>query len=279
MFTTTAFLFSVVTILILLHLSIVIDSLSLQQGQKPGNNSSPIIIKKNNRNNNDDATSRRSVLKYSLLFSLPSYDRKPANALSPSEASIDYDRYAKNYDSLDGDETVSSLLGIDDARMRLFGKAKGKVLEVGVGTGLNLAKYNPDLVSDLTVVDISDGMIKEARARSSKKKNNNFPIHFIKADATTELTQLFGVDGTFDTVVDSFSLCVMGDEGARNCLEQMSNVLKRKDGKLLLLENSRSSNEFLGWYQDRTAPMAASMGGKGCVYNQNVAAMIKRVNP
>ena len=46
------------------------------------------------------------------------------------------------------------------------------------------------------------------------------------------------------------------------------------EGKILLLENSRSSNQFLGWYQDVTAEAAATAGGKGCVYNQDVASII-----
>lgn len=44
---------------------------------------------------------------------------------------------------------------------------------------------------------------------------------------------------------------------------------------MLLLENSRSSIPLLGLYQDATATSAAEMGGKGCLYNQNVEAMIQ----
>ena len=46
-------------------------------------------------------------------------------------------------------------------------------------------------------------------------------------------------------------------------------------GQILLLENSRSSNPLLGIYQDATATSAAGLGGKGCVYNQNVEDMIQ----
>ena len=49
-------------------------------------------------------------------------------------------------------------------------------------------------------------------------------------------------------------------------------------GHVLLLENSRSSNPLLGLYQDATAEAAASAGGKGCVYNQDVRALILATN-
>jgi len=139
--------------------------------------------------------------------------------------------------------------------------------------GLNLDKYGPDL-SSLTLVDISDGMLQEARTRVNALPNlQDVNVKFVKADATSELLDRFGTE-TFDTVVDSFSLCVMGDTGARHCLEQLSQVVKR-GGRVLLLENSRSSNPLLGLYQDATADVAASAGGKGCVYNQNVAELIR----
>jgi methyltransferase OMS1, mitochondrial len=205
-------------------------------------------------------------------------------ALSPGQASTDYDAYAPSYDGLDGGQ-ASSLLGIDEARTMLFQKARGDVLEIGAGTGLNLEKYDASQLKSLTLLDISDGMLQQARLRvqslsSSNSNMQKVPIRFVRGDATTSLVEMFGPNA-FDTVVDSFSLCVMGNVGARQCLEQMSRVVKSQDdhGQILLLENSRSSNPLLGLYQDATAEAAASAGGLGCVYNQDVAAMIQQSTP
>lgn len=198
----------------------------------------------------------------------------PSNALSPEAASSAYDTYASSYDELDGG-AASTLLGLDEARSQIFSKARGKVLEIGVGTGLNLSKYSTEQVRSLTVADISEGMLQEAKTRVKALKLP-FPVDFVKADATSQLADLFG-ENAFDTVVDSFSLCVMGNEGAKRCLSQLTQVVKTQadGGRVLLLENSRSSNPVFGLYQDITADAAASAGGKGCVYNQDVGKLIK----
>eukprot|EP00980_Cylindrotheca_fusiformis_P025426 scaffold13694_cov64-Cylindrotheca_fusiformis.AAC.1 len=158
-------------------------------------------------------------------------------ALSPQEASTAYDSYASTYDSLDGG-TASSLLGIDQARSELCRKARGNVLEIGAGTGLNLEKYDWSQIKSLTLLDISEGMLSKAQKRISSMSSSSsiIPnekrniISFVQADATTELGSKFGGSKTrpFDTVVDSFSLCTMGNEGAKHCLEQICQVVKSK---------------------------------------------------
>ena len=219
---------------------------------------------------------RRLLLWRSAALMGLTFHPEISNSLSPNEASEAYDSYADNYDALDGGK-ASSVLGIEEARSSTFSLAKGDVLEIGVGTGLNLGLYDPTRIKSLTLLDVSTGMLEQAQKRvASLPSLKEIPVKFVKADATSELVDIFGLD-TFDTVVDSFSLCTMGNEGAKRCLNQVSQVVKSKanGGQVLLLENSRSSNPLLGMYQDATATSAAEMGGKGCVYNQNVESMIQ----
>lgn len=72
----------------------------------------------------------------SMMFLVPA----STEALTPNQAADDYNRYAPTYDELDGDSTVSSFLGIEQARMQLLAQARGHVLEIGVGTGTKLGQ-------------------------------------------------------------------------------------------------------------------------------------------
>lgn len=161
-----------------------------------------------------------------------------SDAITPEQASKSYDTYASTYDDLDGG-SIASTLGIDDARKTLLQSARGHVLEIGVGTGLNLDSYPFDDIKSLTLVDISDGMLSQARQRVERLKGSSMrvgstPIRFVKADATSELFTIFG-ENAFDTAVDTFSLCVMGNEGAKRCLSEMAKVVKtRADGGKIL---------------------------------------------
>jgi methyltransferase OMS1 len=294
----------------LLLLSFLLPKNALSFAGSNTNNSRSITARCSKESSDDSLAPRREFVTTALLVlsTLPS----AAVALTPQEASRQYDTYAPSYDQLDGG-TASSLLGIEEARSGLLRLARGDVLEIGAGTGasilvfirertraqipasllshsyiihffillihylgLNLDKYVASQISSLTLVDISEGMLAEAQARVSKTSSlAGVKVKFVQTDATSELVDRFGPE-SFDTVVDSFSLCTMGTEGARRCLEQVSSVVKKAPpAQVLLLENSRSSNRFLGLYQDATADAAAMAGGKGCVYNQDVGALIR----
>jgi len=179
-----------------------------------------------------------------------------------------YDSYASNYDDLDGGG-AARWLGLDAARQELIGRAHGRVLECGVGTGLNLPFYNFKKGESLepvalVAIDLSPGMLREARAKAARLGLGEERVRFQEMD----VAKLMFSDGSFDCVCDTFSLCVYLDP--LQALKEMARVCKPGSGRVLLLENSRSDLAPLAAYQDATASVVALNGGKGCVYNQDV---------
>jgi methyltransferase OMS1 len=177
-----------------------------------------------------------------------------------------YDDAAKRYDSLDGGAAASAF-GFDGMRAKLLAQAKGKTLETGVGTGLNLPYYDFKSlgVTELTGVDISSGMLREARLRANSLQGSS--VDLIQADVTSLPLD----DGSFDSVVDTFSLCVFSQPLL--ALEEMRRVVK-SDGRVLLLAHTRSDNPLIAGYQELTAE-AVRRTARGCDWNQDVPTLVK----
>jgi len=104
-------------------------------------------------------------------------------------------------------------------------RATGRVLEVAVGTGANLAHYPADL--ELTAVDWSAAMLDQARAKAAAQGRE---VTLLRADAT----DLPFAAGEFDTVVCTFGLCCIPDEPG--ALVEMARVLA-PGGRLLLADH------------------------------------------
>lgn len=104
-------------------------------------------------------------------------------------------------------------------------RARGDVLEVGVGTGLNLPFYPTD--ARLTGIDVSPAMLATARARA---RGLGREIHLQEGDAQA----LPFPDASFDTVVCTLALCAVPNE--RTAIVEMRRVL-RPGGRLLLLDH------------------------------------------
>ncbi|EIE20565.1 UbiE/COQ5 methyltransferase [Coccomyxa subellipsoidea C-169] len=171
---------------------------------------------------------------------------------------------AASYDALDSGAAAEAL-GFPELRRELIEQAHGSVLELAVGTGLNLPVYNPSHVKALTALDLSAGMLQQARKRV-KGLGDPLPVTFVQGDVAA----LPFESATFDCVIDTFSLCVFPDAAA--ALREAARVVK-PGGQLLLLEHQRSPIAPLAWYQDVTADAVAAMG-KGCFWNQDVAGLL-----
>lgn len=177
-----------------------------------------------------------------------------------------YDSYADSYDELDGGSAAEAF-GLPEMRQQLLSTARGDVMEAGVGTGINLQYYDFREVRSYTGVDLSQGMLQQAeRKATSRDKLPSGRMAFERAD----IQALPFPDASFDTVVDTFSLCVYPDPA--QALSEMRRVL-RPDGRLLLLAHSKSDIGPLALYQDVTAASVTAMG-KGCVWNQDLDALL-----
>lgn len=118
-------------------------------------------------------------------------------------------------------------------RRDLLSHARGKVLEVGIGTGMNLEHYPRRC--EITGIDYTPAMLEKARKRAA-----NLGIKTVLKQGNAQ--QLSFKKGTFDTVVDTFCLCTYPN--SVKVLQEMKRVCK-KEGQILLLEHGRSSNPWI----------------------------------
>lgn len=144
-------------------------------------------------------------------------------------------------------------------RRRVLERARGHVLEIGFGTGLNLECY-PEAVTALTGLD-SVSMLEARVARRIAAAP--FPVTRITQDAADRLP--FD-DGHFDTVVTTWTLCSI--ERLTAALRELGRVLS-PDGELLFLEHGRNDRLWVARVQDTFNPIQNRIGC-GCNLNRKI---------
>jgi ubiquinone/menaquinone biosynthesis C-methylase UbiE len=149
-------------------------------------------------------------------------------------------------------------------RKQLLAPVSGAVLEIGFGTGLNLAYY-PDTVTTLTVIDPNPGMAAIARPRVA-----NFP-HPVNS-RTLKGEALDMADNSFDWVVSTWTLCSIAD--VDRALEEVQRVLK-PGGKFAFIEHGLSPDPGLQKWQNRLTPLQKRLA-QGCHLNRAITDLVAR---
>lgn len=150
-------------------------------------------------------------------------------------------------------------------RKKMVPKCRGKVLEVGMGSGINLQYYANDKVDFIWGLEPSEGMRKKAQ-----KNLNNSSIEVRWLDLPGEKIPL--EDDSVDTVLLTFTLCTIPDWSA--ALQQMKRVLK-PSGKLYFCEHGQAESDSVKRWQDRVNPLWTKLAG-GCNLNRNISDLISK---
>jgi ubiquinone/menaquinone biosynthesis C-methylase UbiE len=147
-------------------------------------------------------------------------------------------------------------------RRELLAQARGRTLEIGSGTGLNLEHYPHDL-DGLVLAEPEEPMRKRLERTVRRSRRDAQVI-----DAGAE--ELPFDDSTFDTVVSTLVLCTVDAPDA--ALREIGRVL-RPDGQLLFIEHVRSESPMLARWQDRLAGPWRRFA-QGCRCNRATASLM-----
>ena len=157
-----------------------------------------------------------------------------------------YNRVAAVYDLL---EQPMEMMSLKEWRIEVMKELKGKILEVGVGTGKNIEFYPNNI--DITAIDFSVNMLQRAR---NKAKELGKKVDLKLMDAQNMDFE----DNTFDTVFTTCVFCSVPDP--IKGLMEIKRVCK-KGGKIILIEHVRSEKKVIGALMDLFNPIVVNSYG------------------
>lgn len=151
-----------------------------------------------------------------------------------------------------------------EERKRWVPRAHGNVLELGVGSGLNLAFYDASKVAKVTGIDPSAPLLARAASRAATA---TVPVELVRGQAE----QLPFPDRTFDSAVITYSLCSV-DDPART-LAELRRVM-RPDGELVFVEHGLARDAATQRWQRWLTPAWKRIGG-GCHLDRDIAKILR----
>lgn len=161
-------------------------------------------------------------------------------------------------------EFACGMGAIMKTRAQLIPQAEGRVLEIGIGTGLNLSFYDPQKVATIFGVDPAAEMQPRARQRATKI---TIPVETV----ALELGEIQAERDSFDTIVCTYTLCSIPD--VDTVFAEMRRVLK-PGGRFLFSEHGRAPDLSVARWQDRLTPLWKPFAG-GCHLNRDIPALIR----
>jgi ubiquinone/menaquinone biosynthesis C-methylase UbiE len=161
-------------------------------------------------------------------------------------------------------ERAAQSPAILDERRRWVPRAHGHVLELGVGSGLNLPFYDPARVTAVTGIDPSVPLLRRAEPRVARAA---VPVTLVEAMAE----RLPFDPGSFDSAIVTYSLCSMDDPAG--ALAEVRRVL-RPGGELVFVEHGLAPDAGTRWMQRRLTPAWRRFAG-GCRLDRDVPGLLR----
>lgn len=149
-------------------------------------------------------------------------------------------------------------------REKVVPLAEGRVLEVGIGTGLNLRHYDKSRVTSLVGLDPALEMHRLARKRM---RQAGLAVELVGLEAE----RIPFESGSFDSVVCTYTLCSIPDPAA--ALGEMRRVLK-PGGRFIFCEHGLAPDASVRRWQQRLEPLWSRLGG-GCHLTRDVPALLR----
>ena len=153
---------------------------------------------------------------------------------------------------------------ISRQRQKVVPLVEGKVLEVGVGSGLNLPFYDKSKIDELWGLDHSEELSDMARKVADRE---NIVVNFISSGAE----EIPLPDSYFDSVLITYTMCTIPEVARAN--KEIKRVLKR-GGKLIFCEHGEAPDENIRKWQKRINPFWGKLAG-GCNINRKIPSLIQ----
>jgi len=149
-------------------------------------------------------------------------------------------------------------------RNKIVPHAKGKILEIGIGSGINIPFYNKANVEKIYGLDPSEELNNIAQ---KKAINNNVEIDFLLNGAE----EIPLPSNSMDTILITYTLCTIQD--LESSLKEIKRVMK-DDGVMLFCEHGIAPDENVMKWQNRVNPLWGKLFG-GCNINRNIPEIIQ----